>query len=193
LKTRKQTSREQIRLFLVAHAQADERLTPRSKQIFVVANNLLYWRKDCSFIYSAESMARFLDPKGKLNLEGLKTTIKRASHLLIKEGYMKVTIPGRGRGKANCYSPYCSKFQALYDEAEKKRVATSLPFPAEKGGEIGRNGCLPRPPLSNYHPKKRDSFIQPKTQRSSCESAPAYKRMGFASRLDWELAGCPYD
>ncbi len=153
----------------------------------------MYWVLDGEFIYSAESMARFLDPKGKLNLEGLKTTIKRANHLLVKEGYMRVTTLGGGRGKANRYSPYCSKFQALYEEAEKKRVAASPSFPAQKGGEKGRNGCLARPPLSSFHPKKGYSFIQPKAPRSSCESDPAYKRLGYASRQEWEDAGAPFD
>ena len=164
MKTKKPTSREQVRLNLVAYAQADERLTPRSKQIYAVANCKMYWVTDGEFVYSAESMARFLDPSGRLNLEGLKTTIKRGNRMLIKEGYMRVTKPGRGRGNANHYSPYCSKFHALFEEAERKRVAMSPPIPEKKGSETGQNGFLPRHPLSSLHPKK--VFCN----KSSCES-----------------------
>ena len=32
---------------------------------------------------------------------------------------------------------------------------------------------------------------QPKPQRSSCESDPLYRIMGYPSYADWEKAGCP--
>ena len=55
-------------------------------------------------------------------------------------------------------------------------------------------------PVKNWQAAARNCFrrngnqpakLQPKPQRSSCESDPLYRIMGYASYADWSKAGCP--
>jgi hypothetical protein len=51
--------------------------------------------------------------------------------------------------------------------------------------------------ITNWLNKVEGSITIPATKRpqpkSSCASDPAWKRMGFSDRLEWEKAGSPYD
>jgi hypothetical protein len=77
--------------------------------------------------------------------------------------------------------------QGAFDhyEANGWRVGGKAPV---KNWQAAARNCFRR----NQTTQKGTTQMQPKPQiKSSCESAPLYRVMGFKSYRDWSLAGCP--
>jgi len=77
--------------------------------------------------------------------------------------------------------------QGAFDhyEANGWRVGGKAPV---KNWQAAARNCFRR----NQTTQKGNHTMQPKPQiKSSCESAPLYRVMGFKSYRDWSLAGCP--
>ena len=77
--------------------------------------------------------------------------------------------------------------QGAFDhyEANGWRVGGKAPV---KNWQAAARNCFRR----NQTTQKGNHTMQPKPQpKSSCESAPLYRVMGFASFADWSKAGCP--
>jgi hypothetical protein len=78
--------------------------------------------------------------------------------------------------------------QGAFDhyEANGWRVGGKAPV---KDWQAAARNCFRR---SQTTPQKGTTQMQPKPQiKSSCESAPLYRVMGYKSYADWSLAGCP--
>lgn len=78
--------------------------------------------------------------------------------------------------------------QGAFDhyEANGWRVGGKAPV---KNWQAAARNCFRR---NQTIPQKGTTQMQPKPQpKSSCESAPLYRVMGYKSYADWSLAGCP--
>jgi len=78
--------------------------------------------------------------------------------------------------------------QGAFDHYESNGWKVGGRAPVKDWKAAARN-CFRRNQTTN---QKGNHTMQPKPQpKSSCESAPLYRRMGFTSFYDWEKAGCP--
>jgi hypothetical protein len=78
--------------------------------------------------------------------------------------------------------------QGAFDHYESNGWKVGGRAPVKDWQAAARN-CFRRNQNTN---QKGNHTMQPKPQpKSSCESAPLYRRMGFTSFYDWEKAGCP--
>jgi hypothetical protein len=78
--------------------------------------------------------------------------------------------------------------QGAFDHYESNGWKVGGRAPVKDWQAAARN-CFRRNQTTN---QKGNHTMQPKPQpKSSCESAPLYRRMGFTSFYDWEKAGCP--
>ena len=78
--------------------------------------------------------------------------------------------------------------QGAFDHYESNGWKVGGRAPVKDWQAAARN-CFRRNQTTN---QKGNHTMQPKPQpKSSCESAPLYKRMGFASYYDWQKAGFP--
>ena len=77
--------------------------------------------------------------------------------------------------------------QGAFDHYEANGWKVGGKAPVKNWQAAARN-CFRR----NQTTQKGTTQMQPKPQpKSSCESAPLYRVMGFKSYRDWSLAGCP--
>jgi hypothetical protein len=78
--------------------------------------------------------------------------------------------------------------QGAFDHYESNGWKVGGRAPVKDWQAAARN-CFRRNQTTN---QKGNHTMQTKPQpKSSCESAPLYRRMGFTSFYDWEKAGCP--
>jgi hypothetical protein len=78
--------------------------------------------------------------------------------------------------------------QGAFDHYESNGWKVGGRAPVKDWQAAARN-CFRRNQTTN---QKGNHTMQPKPQpKSSCESSPLYRRMGFTSFYDWEKAGCP--
>lgn len=78
--------------------------------------------------------------------------------------------------------------QSAFDHYESNGWKVGGRAPVKDWKAAARN-CFRRNQTTN---QKGNHTMQPKPQhKSSCESAPLYRRMGFASYYDWQKAGFP--
>ena len=78
--------------------------------------------------------------------------------------------------------------QSAFDHYESNGWKVGGKAPVKNWQAAARN-CFRRNQTTN---QKGTTQVQPKPQiKSSCESAPLYRVMGFKSYRDWSLAGCP--
>ena len=78
--------------------------------------------------------------------------------------------------------------QGAFDHYESNGWKVGGRAPVKDWQAAARN-CFRRNQTTN---QKGNHTMQPKPQpKSSCESAPLYRRMGFASYYDWQKAGFP--